>query len=164
MNEGVQHFYSYAVLGVLSLLGYGTWGLITNNDAMTYELADKQLVPANVTSLEIVGFRPERCAVTFDMGGQSLTVTTDDTNPCYGLNDSPLKVGAAVQIEYWNNKPTAIYIGQLSWPTQYNPGHSAALSAAALFFGGLLAIVLAAVAAIHFAAWRISRRRPTASE
>lgn len=160
MSEGVQQFYAYFTLGVLALIGYGGWGLVTNNDAFTYEVANKEQVPATVTSLTVVGFKPEQCQVVMDVSGNSVTVLTDDLNPCEQLNDSPLKPGAAVQLEYWNNKPTAIYLGQSSWPTQYNPGHSAALSATALFFGVLLGIVLVAIAAIHFAIWYFFGRRP----
>lgn len=159
MTEGVQQFYGYFTLGVLALIGYGGWGLVTNNDAFTYEVANKVQVPATVTSLAVVGFKPEECQVAMDVSGSPVTVLTDDLNPCEQLNDSPLKVGASVQVEYWNGKPTAIYLGQSSWPTQYNPGHSAALSATALFFGVLLGIVLAGIASIHFAIWYFSVRR-----
>lgn len=86
MRNALQQLYIYGGLLALVLLGYGTWGLITNSDAASYQLAEKRYVAATVTGLVTVRQgNVDICQISLDQSGQSLTVRTDDANPCEQL-------------------------------------------------------------------------------
>jgi len=164
MSNFMQQFYGYAGLIVVCLFGYGAWGLITNGDATAYDLANKERVSATVTDLQTIRVdKIDQCQISLYQSGRNLSVVTDDTNPCYQNNNTPIHVGSSVQVEYWNGKPTTVYLGDVSWPTSDNPAHKVALAAAALFFGGLIGIVVAAIGAIHFLIWFSSRQHSSPS-
>jgi len=154
VSSGVQQFYGSAVLIVLALMGYGVYGVVTNSDSAAYEAASKELVDAKIIS---TGGGSETCFVTVDQHGETFTLSTPALAGACDDN-SVLKPGVNVQIEYWNGKATAIYDDALSWPTVDNPGNKAALAYAAVFFGALIGAVVAGIGAVHFLVWFSTRQ------
>jgi hypothetical protein len=151
MGGGAQQVYAWVGTIVVLLLAYGAWGVFTNGDSAAYQSATKEYLQATVIS---TGGDSHVCTVTVDRGGTSITLSTPALAGACDDN-SVLKPSTGVQIEYWNGKATAIYDDTLSWPTVDNPGNKAAVALAALFFGGLIGLLLAAAGAIHFL---VSRR------
>jgi hypothetical protein len=156
-------FYFWCGVAVALLIGSGAQGLLTNHDATAYQLASKELVPATVVSNTEIRWTPpgetrsqDECSVQLDLSGTPLTALFNALSGACDPN-TVLVPGAAVQVEMWNGKPTAIYDGALNWPSEDNPGQSAAMSAAAIFFGGLAAALLLGIGAIHLSIWLILR-------
>jgi len=146
MSDAAQRIYVGIGLLIILLFASGTWGVMSNSDSAAYLAANKETVMATV-----IGTSGDShvCVVDLDQSGATVRVSTP---PLAGACDdnSPLKSGTRVQIEYWNGKPTAIYDDQLSWPSLDNPGHQAALASTALFFGILIFFPAALVFCMHY--------------
>ena len=154
MSEGAQQIYVGIGLFIVLLIASGIWGVINNSDSAAYLAANKEKVVATVIS---TSGDSNGCVVDLDQNGKTVRLTTPALAGACDDN-SPLRNGTAVQIEYWNGKPTAIYDDQLSWPTVDNPGNKAALSNAALFFGVLFLVMGGGIFGLHYA---LSRSRRT---
>ena len=157
MSDTAQQVYGWFGMIIVLLLGYGIYGVVTNSDSAAYEAANKERVNAQVIT---TGGDSHICTVTVDQGGATLILSTPYLAGACDDN-SVIKPGINVQIEYWNGKATAIYDDALSWPTVDNPGNKANLAYAALFFGGLIGAVVALIGAIHFTFWFATRRIST---
>ena len=136
------------VLGVLLLIaGGGAWQWYQSNAAAaTYEHAAKERFPAVVVSAlfpygpqDLVNDSPTPCQVKLQLGDRIVTTYAD---PLSGACDdnTPLHPGTAVSVEIYQGKVTAIYLGNLSWPTTANPGHENLIGLAQLFFAVILAV------------------------
>jgi hypothetical protein len=161
----VSKFYFWGGVAVTLVIGNGLWGLLTNHDATAYQLASKELVSATVVSNTEIRWTPpgltrsqDECSIVLAVSSRSITALFNALSGACDPN-TVLVPGASVQVEFWNGKATAIYDGALSWPSEDNPGQSAALSAAAMFFGGLGAALLLAIGAVHLMIWLILRAR-----
>ncbi len=110
MSDAAQQVYGWIGTVVVLLIGYGLWGVISNSDSAAYLAANKEKVMAGVVD---TSGNSDVCIVDLDQGGSTVRLSTP---PLAGACDdnSPLKNGTGVQIEYWNGKPTAIYDDQLS--------------------------------------------------
>jgi hypothetical protein len=150
MGGVAQQVYGWIASVVFLLLGWGLWSAVTNLDSASYLAANKERVTATISDRQ---GDSHVCTVTLDQGGRTVQLATPALAGACD-DQSPLHDGLEVQIEYWNGRPTAIYDGQLSWPTVDNPGNKAALADTAIFFGVLIAVPTGIIFGVHYALTR----------